>query len=207
MTLAAPDRHAEAEARLRAEIAGCTRLLNMEGLMGYSGHVSARLPGNRLLIQDFDQSRAALAPGRSPRLRPERPPRRGRDQSQAGRRGAYPFGDLQGAARRQRGRAFPSRPDDDLHARRGLVARSGQEPRGALAQRHPGACRSEPRRYAGAWARPRRDPRAASRPAHPGARAGRRRRGRALPVRRLHPSRRERRLRSTRRRPSAASCR
>ena len=62
MTLAAPDQHAEAEARLRAEIAGCTRLLNMEGLMGYSGHVSARLPGNRLLIQDFDQSRAALAP-------------------------------------------------------------------------------------------------------------------------------------------------
>ncbi|HYI88994.1 MAG TPA: class II aldolase/adducin family protein [Beijerinckiaceae bacterium] len=63
MTLAGPDQHAEAEARLRAEIAGCTRLLNMEGLMGYSGHVSARLPGDRLLIQDFDQSRAALAPG------------------------------------------------------------------------------------------------------------------------------------------------
>jgi L-ribulose-5-phosphate 4-epimerase len=50
------------EARLRAEIAACTRLMNMEGIIGYSGHVSARLPGGRFLIQDFDQSRASVDP-------------------------------------------------------------------------------------------------------------------------------------------------
>jgi L-ribulose-5-phosphate 4-epimerase len=52
-----------AETRLRDQVAGCTRLLNMLGLLGYSGHVSARLPaGDRFLIQPFDQSRAELAP-------------------------------------------------------------------------------------------------------------------------------------------------
>jgi L-ribulose-5-phosphate 4-epimerase len=51
------------ETRLRDQIAGCTRLLNMLGLLGYSGHVSARLPGgDRFLIQPFDQSRAEVAP-------------------------------------------------------------------------------------------------------------------------------------------------
>ena len=49
---------------LRAQIAACTRVMNMEGLIDYSGHVSARLPdGAGLLIQSFDDSRAALAPG------------------------------------------------------------------------------------------------------------------------------------------------
>ena len=48
---------------LRAQIAACTRILNMEGLIDYSGHVSGRLPdGQGLLIQSFDDSRAALAP-------------------------------------------------------------------------------------------------------------------------------------------------
>lgn len=48
---------------LRSEIAACTRIMNMDGLIDYSGHVSARLPdGSGLLIQSFDDSRAALAP-------------------------------------------------------------------------------------------------------------------------------------------------
>lgn len=51
------------EAVLKAEVAECTRLLNAEGILGYSGHVSARLPGrDAFLIQGFDDSRATLAP-------------------------------------------------------------------------------------------------------------------------------------------------
>ncbi|MFM1813990.1 MAG: hypothetical protein RLZ98_685 [Pseudomonadota bacterium] len=51
------------EKRLRAEIAACTRILNMENILGYSGHVSSRLPGgDTFLIQGLDQSRASLAP-------------------------------------------------------------------------------------------------------------------------------------------------
>jgi len=50
---------------LRAEIAACTRIMNMDGLIDYSGHVSARLPdGAGLLIQSFDDSRAALRPAK-----------------------------------------------------------------------------------------------------------------------------------------------
>jgi ribulose-5-phosphate 4-epimerase/fuculose-1-phosphate aldolase len=37
-------------------------MLNELEILGYSGHVSARLPGDRILIQSFDQSRAALKP-------------------------------------------------------------------------------------------------------------------------------------------------
>jgi L-ribulose-5-phosphate 4-epimerase len=52
-----------AEARLRREVAAVTLLLNDEKILGYSGHVGARLPGREaLLIQDFDQSRAELRP-------------------------------------------------------------------------------------------------------------------------------------------------
>ena len=48
---------------LRIKIAACTRIMNMEGLIDYSGHVSARLPDNSgLIIQSFDDSRAALEP-------------------------------------------------------------------------------------------------------------------------------------------------
>ena len=51
------------ERRLRAQIAGCTRLLNDLGILGYSGHVSARLPGrDAFLIQPLDRSRAELEP-------------------------------------------------------------------------------------------------------------------------------------------------
>lgn len=49
---------------LRAQIAICTRIMNMEGLIDYSGHVSARIPdGSGIIIQSFDDSRAALEPG------------------------------------------------------------------------------------------------------------------------------------------------
>lgn len=49
--------------RLRAEVAACTRIMNMDGLIDYSGHVSARLPdGSGILIQSYDDSRAALGP-------------------------------------------------------------------------------------------------------------------------------------------------
>jgi ribulose-5-phosphate 4-epimerase/fuculose-1-phosphate aldolase len=51
------------ETLLRQEVAACTLILNDEGLMGYSGHVSARLPGeNAYLIQPIDVSRAGLTP-------------------------------------------------------------------------------------------------------------------------------------------------
>lgn len=49
--------------RLKVEVAACTRLLNHEGILGYSGHVSVRLPDrNTILIQSFDASRNDLAP-------------------------------------------------------------------------------------------------------------------------------------------------
>jgi len=51
------------EARLREQVAACTLLLNDLGILGYSGHVSARLPGrDAFLIQSLDQSRADLGP-------------------------------------------------------------------------------------------------------------------------------------------------
>ncbi len=51
------------EAKLRQQVAACTLILNDEGLMGYSGHVSARLPGeDAYLIQPIDTSRAGLKP-------------------------------------------------------------------------------------------------------------------------------------------------
>jgi len=47
----------------KLEIAAATRLLNAEGILGYSGHVSFRVdePGG-LLIQPFDVSRAEITP-------------------------------------------------------------------------------------------------------------------------------------------------
>ncbi len=49
--------------RLREQVAACTRLLADLGFLGYSGHVSARLPGrDAFLIQPLDRSRAALGP-------------------------------------------------------------------------------------------------------------------------------------------------
>lgn len=55
----------KAEAALRYEVAAATLLLNAEGLLGYSGHVSARLPDAELfLVQTIDDSRAAVRPDR-----------------------------------------------------------------------------------------------------------------------------------------------
>ena len=52
-----------AEARLRIEIASCTRILVAEGGMDYSGHVSARLPdGDTFLIQPMATPRGELRP-------------------------------------------------------------------------------------------------------------------------------------------------
>ena len=51
------------ERHLREQVAACTLLLNDLDILGYSGHVSARLPrGDAFLIQSFDQSRASLGP-------------------------------------------------------------------------------------------------------------------------------------------------
>ncbi|HZD40063.1 MAG TPA: class II aldolase/adducin family protein [Terriglobales bacterium] len=47
--------------QLREEIASCTRLLVMHGIMDFSGHVSARIPGqDRILLQPKDTSRITL---------------------------------------------------------------------------------------------------------------------------------------------------
>jgi hypothetical protein len=59
--MATHDESAAVERRLREQVAACTLMLNELGILGYSGHVSARLPGGHgFLIQSFDQSRAAL---------------------------------------------------------------------------------------------------------------------------------------------------
>lgn len=51
------------EQHLRDQVAACTLMLNELKIMGYSGHVSARLPDGRgFLIQSVDQSRASLRP-------------------------------------------------------------------------------------------------------------------------------------------------
>ncbi len=51
------------EERLRHQVAAVSLLLNAENILGYSGHVSVRLPGrDEFLIQPVDQSRASLRP-------------------------------------------------------------------------------------------------------------------------------------------------
>ena len=50
---------------LRVQVAACTRIMNMDGLIDYSGHISTRMPdGEGLLIQSFHDSRASLEPDR-----------------------------------------------------------------------------------------------------------------------------------------------
>lgn len=52
------------EQSLRFQVAAATLLLNDLGILGYSGHIGARLPGrDALLIQSFDQSRSTVKPG------------------------------------------------------------------------------------------------------------------------------------------------
>lgn len=49
--------------RLKAQVAAGCRILHMEGILNYSGHVSARVPGQEaLLIHQFDDSRTAVRP-------------------------------------------------------------------------------------------------------------------------------------------------
>ncbi|MGX7677485.1 class II aldolase/adducin family protein [Jatrophihabitans sp. DSM 45814] len=49
-------------AQLRDDLVTCTRLLVHHGVLDYSGHLSARIPGtDHVLIQPRDQSRAALS--------------------------------------------------------------------------------------------------------------------------------------------------
>jgi len=48
---------------LKAQVAACTRIFNAEGILDYSGHVSARLPDDSgFLIQSVHASRAELVP-------------------------------------------------------------------------------------------------------------------------------------------------
>jgi L-ribulose-5-phosphate 4-epimerase len=48
---------------LKVQVAACTRLLNMVGVLHYSGHVSARVPGtNTCVIQTRTESRADVSP-------------------------------------------------------------------------------------------------------------------------------------------------
>lgn len=57
--VASPD----AATELRRDLAAATRMLVDAGILGYSGHLSARV-GERLLIQPVDDVRAELRPGR-----------------------------------------------------------------------------------------------------------------------------------------------
>ena len=49
---------------LRRDLAAATRMLVDAGIVGYSGHLSARAGGDRLLIQPVDDVRAQLRPDR-----------------------------------------------------------------------------------------------------------------------------------------------
>ena len=51
------------ESRLRERVAACTLILNDLKILGYSGHISSRLPGrDAYLIQPGDQPRSQLRP-------------------------------------------------------------------------------------------------------------------------------------------------
>ncbi|HEX4195246.1 MAG TPA: class II aldolase/adducin family protein [Stellaceae bacterium] len=51
------------EQSLRHQVAAVSLLLNAENILGYSGHISVRIPGtDNFLIQPVDQSRAQLRP-------------------------------------------------------------------------------------------------------------------------------------------------
>ncbi|HVA12208.1 MAG TPA: class II aldolase/adducin family protein [Stellaceae bacterium] len=53
----------DSESLLRHQVAAVSLLLNAEDILGYSGHISMRLPGtDTFLIQPVDQSRAQLRP-------------------------------------------------------------------------------------------------------------------------------------------------
>jgi ribulose-5-phosphate 4-epimerase/fuculose-1-phosphate aldolase len=51
------------DSALRCQVAAATLILNDLGIMGYSGHVAARLPdAGTFLIQSFQQSRSTIGP-------------------------------------------------------------------------------------------------------------------------------------------------
>ena len=53
----------EVETNLRYQVAATTLLLNDLGILGYSGHIAARLAGrDAFIIQSFQQSRSAIGP-------------------------------------------------------------------------------------------------------------------------------------------------
>ncbi|WP_156448452.1 class II aldolase/adducin family protein [Mycobacterium sp. NAZ190054] len=59
--MTAPSSTADPIRQLREDLVTCTRLLVFSGILDYSGHVSARIPGtDHVLIQPRDRSRAAL---------------------------------------------------------------------------------------------------------------------------------------------------
>lgn len=59
------DNRLNADARLRTEIAACSRLLVMENILDYSGHVTARVPGeDAYYIQPATDPRSDLVPER-----------------------------------------------------------------------------------------------------------------------------------------------
>lgn len=59
----APDIPVETE-RLKDKVSRAVRILNMEGLVAFSGHISARLPGaETFFIHAYDQARGEVKPG------------------------------------------------------------------------------------------------------------------------------------------------
>ena len=63
--MSAAEFRTNADARLRAEVAACSRILVMENLLDYSGHVSARVPGeDAYYIQPSADPRSELDPDR-----------------------------------------------------------------------------------------------------------------------------------------------
>jgi len=63
--MSASEFRSNADARLRAEVAACSRILVMENLLDYSGHVSARVPGEEAYyIQAGADPRSELDPNR-----------------------------------------------------------------------------------------------------------------------------------------------
>ena len=51
-----------AAAALKEKLCACIRMMAMEGLLDFNGHVSARLPGERLLINSRYSTRAGVTP-------------------------------------------------------------------------------------------------------------------------------------------------
>lgn len=55
----------EATRLLRCDVAACTRMLVQQGILNYSGHISARIPDtDRFVIQEFADVRSLLQPER-----------------------------------------------------------------------------------------------------------------------------------------------